>query len=859
MRSILIKRVQFFISFILICVSFAFAQNYSGTVLSQSGAPVEGVFVSIGYSEYYTRTDADGRFALPDAAISVRSARPQQRGTAVNARWNFHRRTLDLSGAPGVTSVNIYSLNGRRIVNSKVPPSKIISLPSLSQGIYLLELRGDGGLRTRGRVVLSNKNSSFTFRPMSSAGGSLLLASESALASSSAGQMLIFRHDKYFPVDTVMAGSASGLFIFLEEDPRHVVFDQSRVHEYRFTISSADSLEMYLNGFRVNNNEPDRWKRAAMTYNGVSAGSVVGLRHKGSQYSLPRCFNFNESTGTASGPRTCAKVSFKVKFHEFDRNQRLHALKRINLHSMNADPTKMRDALAYELYREVGIHSPRTSYANVYVNDTHIGLFVAVEDIDGRFTASRWRGSGDGRGHGDGNLYKEVWPDNPRESHYMNALSTNEDVPGVNARRMVDFHNAIARSNESNFVQTVSEFMDFDHFLRYMVVDVAINNWDGIRGWYSDRTALQWAANHNFYLYEEEANNGGKVWLVPWDMDNTFWNVCPYFETAKVPQWNETPEHCGGWMIWGDSNQFIRPPNCDKLTRMMASLFWDRYKLFGGQFLNDQFQTARMTAKIDRHRQLIAAHVAADNAINTSNWQSQVADMRDYMQNHAAKFSNHLHNRKSVVDSSGYTDPSSQTRFLSPVALNNFEFTPAAGGINWVQMFQSQNSEFSISHNTQNPLYGTADLRFDFTFRSTNAPSAWDVWGNFQLAFENPAGVDFTNLREIQMAIRSDRPRNIRIALNNWEVVNQIHGADSEYGWDGVQMTTQTQTIILKMMDLKFPDWASRKPDIKDEALRSVKQLMFAPNARMSGAGFLTADPDIGYFQVDNIRFIYND
>jgi len=839
-------------SLILVCAGFVFAQNYSGTVLNQSGTPVEGVFVSVGHSEFYTRTDVSGRFNIQDVSLSVKFTQQQQlKRQPINARWNFHRRTLDLSGALGVTSASIYSLNGRRVVNSKVPPSRIIELPSLSMGVYVLELRGEGGARSSGRVVLSNKNSSFTFRSMSSSGGQTLSASESVQASSAIAHRLIFRHDKYFPVDTMMSGSVSGMFVFLEEDPRNVVFDQTKVHEYRFTISSADWDYMNIHGWQK------EYKPAVMEYNGASIGGTVGIRYKGSDYSLPRCFG-DRNTEAADGPKSCDKISFRVKFHEYDSNKRFHALKRINLHSMNADPTKMRDMLAYELYREMGIHSPRTSYANVYVNNVYIGLFIAVEQPDGRFTSSRWRG----RGHGDGNLYKEIWPDRSSENSYLDALRTNRDVPDVSARRMVEFRNAIDVSNEQNFVQNISQFMDFDHFLRYMVVDVAINNWDGIRGWYSDRTARQWAANHNFFFYEEERQNGGKIWLVPWDMDNTFYEVCPYFESAGVPQWNETPQHCEGYPVWGDGGGYVRAPNCDKLTKMMAALFGERYKQFGEQFLNDQFRSERIIEKINRHRQLIAAHVAADNAIQNDwyDWENQVTRKIGFMPNLAAKFSNHL--RGSNGGGGDFT-PNPNSTHLSRTHLNDFELT-AAGNLSWVQSYFSENTDVSVSRNTSNPIDGSVDLRFDFTFRVTGDlddngnVKGWDVWCNFQPEFQAPA--DLSKLREIRLDLRADRARSIRISLGNWNVYS-AHGVRSgEYGWDGITVNTQTREVVLNILNIAWPNWAGTDPNIKDEALESVRTLMFSLNGRYSdNNGLVLIDDDTGYLQVDNIRFIYND
>jgi len=840
------KAVPFIISFVLICAGFAFAQNYSGTVVDNvTKAPVPGVFVSVGHSEFYTRTDANGRFSIENAILSAGpSMRPQQsKGQSINARWNFRRRTLDLSGAPGVTSAAIYSLNGKRIVNSKVPPSRIISLPALPMGVYMLELKGEGGLRSTGRVVLSNKNSSFTFRSMGSAsGGSLPFVSESAQASSDIRQQLIFRHDNYLPVDMNVTGSRTDMSVSLRDDPRHVVFDQTKVHEYRFTVSSADWAYMENYGWQK------EYRPATMSYNGAAIGGTVGLRYKGSDYSLPRCFNFDGVK--AQGPKSCPKISFKVKFHEYDKDKRFHAMKRINLHAMNADPTKMRDMLAYELFREVGIHAPRTSYANVYVNNELIGLFVVVEDIDGRFTKSRWPN------FGDGNLYKEIWPDKHNENDYIEALKTN-DKPENNpqARRMVDYYNAIEASNESNFVRNLSSFMDFDHFLRYMTVDVAINNWDGIRGWYSSgpNDPWPWAGNHNFYIYEEE-NPDGKIWLVPWDMDNTFYEVCPYFETAGVPNWNVAPPRgCVGHMIWGDPTQHIRPPNCDKLTRMMAAVFWERYKLFGEQFLEDQFKSSRLAAKVEKYRQLISASVTADNSISTTDWGSNVSTgMDNHMSNLAAKFSNHLKSGTGSGGGSQNSTPNPNPARLSHAHLNDFEAT-SGGNLSWVDSYFSEGSTGSAVRNTSSPIAGNADLRFNFSL------SEEGKWCNFQPEFQVPAPL--SNLKEIRLTMRADRARTIRIAFGNWPVYSaNIPGFEyGEYGWEGVSVTAEPAERTLSILNLRWPAWASpvgQDPGIRNLVLQSVQTLIFAIDGAFFGAG---GENDDGFLQVDNIRFIYND
>jgi len=816
------------IGLVLICVFSLTAQEYSGTVVDQAtGKPVEGVLVAADYSEHYTRTDGNGKFIL-STTTSIGSTISASKNRLMRARWNFRKRAIDFSSAPGVNSVSIYTVNGKKVFGGQVPPSRVLDVPPLSKGVYIIDLRDAQGLRGNARVIVSNKAAaSFTFNSSTRSSGSQRLTKSTQIVNSP--ERLIFRHDDYYPKDINVDAPSSDINVSLRPDERSFVFNQSKIREYRFTIGATDSATLDTYGYN------EEYVSADMTFEGTSYGKV-GIRYKGSDYTLPRCFGSESPGGLGSTGKTCPKISYKVKLTEYDKNKRLYGMKKINLHALTSDGTKMRDMLAYELYRDMGIHAPRTAYADVYVNGRYAGLFLAVEDIDGRFTKSRWPD------YGDGNLYKEKWPTSASKNHYLDGLKTNNDPEdNPNVERMVSFYNAIQASDEQTFTQNLSPYMDFDHFLRYMAVDVAIHNWDGIRSWYSDQTALRWASNHNYYFYEEE-NAGGKIWLVPWDMDNTFWEVDPYFETAKVPQWNETPTHCGGHLTWND--EYIRPPNCDKLTKLMASVYWDRFVKIGERFLRDLFVSQRLIDKINTHKAVISESVRRDPNINNSTWTDEVNTLTLYLPDLVTKFSNHVHSIKTDVTSN---------RYLNPVQPNNYEFTLASDNMYWVQKYFSNNSEGTVTHNKIDPLSGTADMRFDFTFRETDDPTAWDVWCNFQPEFEQAA--DLSSLKEIRITMRGDKTRTWRISLGNWDVY-QKYGASSEYGWE-ISATAQTRIVTLKMSDIAYPSWAEVKPDIKAEVLKSARTLIFSPSAKCTNAGFLSVIPDIGSLQVDDIEFVY--
>jgi spore coat protein H len=168
------------------------------------------------------------------------------------------------------------------------------------------------------------------------------------------------------------------------------VFDPTQIRTYTLELAPADW--QWLN----DNALLEEYRPGTLTYDGATYESV-GIRFKGSVGNLALCFD-------EQGNRTCRKLSLKLDFAEYDAAGRFYGMKKINLHSMERDPSKLHDALGYRLFGDSGIHTARTAYGRVVVNGELLGLFSVVEQIDGRFTDDRFTGGG------DGNLYKEVWP-----------------------------------------------------------------------------------------------------------------------------------------------------------------------------------------------------------------------------------------------------------------------------------------------------------------------------------------------------------------------------------------------------------------------------------------------------------------
>ena len=222
--------------------------------------------------------------------------------------------------------------------------SKSIKVPFMARGVYLLRLRGVNGVYHNFKVNTSMPSAILT-----------LNKDYSLQKSSSASQpaKLLFRHDDYFPLEYEVNDPQENVEVTLKDDPRSLLFNPNQDDSFDFTISKEDSLLMEKEVM------DELYRPAQLSFNGQNLGQV-GLRYKGSDYSLNNCFD--TTTGERFDKEICRKISLKVKFNKFQDKLRLYEMKELNLHSMSNDGTKMHDMLAYKMFRDMGIYSPRILY-----------------------------------------------------------------------------------------------------------------------------------------------------------------------------------------------------------------------------------------------------------------------------------------------------------------------------------------------------------------------------------------------------------------------------------------------------------------------------------------------------------------
>jgi hypothetical protein len=610
-----VKTLSIFVSTVVLylcSISLADSITLSGTVVDSSdGAkPIKGVLVSIGQTLYRTTTDSLGHFSI-EAPSTVKTIETSSlcrlTGRVI---FNSKLNTIDISGAPNVKSVSLFDLKGARVFFADFTMgSSVRSVSRYSNSIGIMKITSSDNSCYSFRISTFQSQSTFKLSNISS-------TPYRQAAQGTDSVKLLFRHDDYFPLHAPIISATGTYSVSMKPDPRRFVFDPTKVYSYHFKVASSDSIFMERNALK------EQFVPAEFTFNDSVIGKV-GLRFKGSQYYLLKeCF---DTTGRLMNDSECYKVSMKVKFDKYNDSLRFYSLKRLNMHGMSDDHSKMREMISYKVFRDMGVYASRTAYIKVYVNNRFWGIFLAVEELDGRFTNSRWPAK-----QGDGNLYKEIWPMYHTEAEIRKGLATNDKPEdSADVKNMWNFcRKYIPQLTVTNYKATTSQYMDINYWLRYITVDRAIHNADGIMTWYYD-TITGWCGNHNFYIYEDEGPLK-KLWFIPWDLPATLTSKDMIIDDYNVPDWNVKPANCdSAYEVWAGS--FAHAPNCDPLIGTTAAVMWPEFVATGEQFLATCFTTERLQSMVDTYKELISPVIEKDTTISFESWKNGVKYLRESM------------------------------------------------------------------------------------------------------------------------------------------------------------------------------------------------------------------------------------
>lgn len=317
---------------------------------------------------------------------------------------------------------------------------------------------------------------------------------------------------------------------------------------------------------------------------------AVGLRYKGSTGTLTQVLAERRTESYMP------KLSLKIAFDHVVSGQRFCGLRRLNFHSMIYDESLMRDRLCYRAFRAAGIAAPRCSHAMLVINGNNVGLYAMVEQVDDVFVENRFAE------RIGGILYKEVWPRYRSRKSYEQGVRSNPN--NRSHEPMMALAKRLAKADESQLPAALAQACDLDELLRYMIVDQALKNWDGVRGWTSAAAdGGNW--NHNYYWY---ADPSARLTLIPWDLDSTLRHPA---RRDELPPWYDLGEFAGlgrsmgnGWFAW--------PAGEDRLIRAISIHARGRYSKVARELLDGPLALDHMLKSIETWREQLRPYVSHD-------------------------------------------------------------------------------------------------------------------------------------------------------------------------------------------------------------------------------------------------------
>ena len=204
------------------------------------------------------------------------------------------------------------------------------------------------------------------------------------------------------------------------------------------------------------------------------------------------------------------KAGLKIKF---PKGQRPDGLKKFTLNNMVQDGSMVREVLAYETFRSMGIAAPRTGYARVTINDVYFGTYLNLETMDD-IALPRWYAT---TGHLYEGSYGSWWGNvgDPFSGHY--EVDEGDEEDRADLQRLIK----AAQSPAGVWLRRMEPVADLVQMTRMWACEWFTGHWDG----YSQNIA------NNYYLHADAA---GRFTMLPWGADQTF---------TWADRFNESPDH----------------------------------------------------------------------------------------------------------------------------------------------------------------------------------------------------------------------------------------------------------------------------------------------------------------------------
>ena len=240
---------------------------------------------------------------------------------------------------------------------------------------------------------------------------------------------------------------------------------------------------------------------------------------------LPGTVTFNQDgqaqplTGLrfrGNSSRFLPKKSFNIRFE--DAQPLLFGSDRMNLNAMWTDPSMMREALSFELFRELGRPAPRTRHFDLWINGIFEGSYLHIQRIDEFFLAMnglnpegtlvRDGTRGDGQFGVNSIFAADLSPlDNDQRLAVLEDTFNSRGDPDWQA--VLDLIEWVQTTPAGPaYAQGFEERIDIDHFVDWLVLHWLIGDID--------------AFGDDYWLYLDTEDTDARWLFIPWDKDLSF-------------------------------------------------------------------------------------------------------------------------------------------------------------------------------------------------------------------------------------------------------------------------------------------------------------------------------------------------
>lgn len=237
--------------------------------------------------------------------------------------------------------------------------------------------------------------------------------------------------------------------------PAHDFFTDRQIRTFKITVEQP--------GLGVLEKNDRSYVKATIT-EGTNVFKDVGIHLKGMGSFRP----FNE------------KPSLAVKFDKYVPKQDYFGLSKLMLNNSSQDGTFLAEMIATQMFRDGGLPAARVTHSFVEINGRALGLYVAIEAMNGDFLKQYFRNS-------KGSLYEA----------YLQDIDQKLDLDGGADKTQSDLTNLLAVARIKKPIErwdALQHVLEVDKYLSHLVLELFASHTDG------------YARNRNNYrLYHDPA------------------------------------------------------------------------------------------------------------------------------------------------------------------------------------------------------------------------------------------------------------------------------------------------------------------------------------------------------------------